>query len=107
MASRCVAIEKKYWYSASRCRTFTSPQREPPPAGTLSPTPFAFSRLFEASDILSSIQKAVFEQRAGGPFNLRDVPHPAKVLEAFRDTLAVEVPPELKVYSSSWAVFNT
>jgi hypothetical protein len=68
-----------------------------------SPTPFAFSRLFEASDILSSIHKA---EKPDGSFIFSGIPHPA-ILEKFKNALEEEIPQELKVYSGSWAIFNT
>lgn len=100
---RCIAIDKKHYPSISSYRTFTILQTNPSPPESPSPTPFAFSRLFEASDILSAIHKA---EKPDGSFILSDIPHPA-TLDSFKKTLEEEVPHELKVYSGSWAIFNT
>jgi hypothetical protein len=89
-----------------RYRSFAFLQAQTPPIEMPSPTPYAFSRLFQASEILSAIQKAVFEQIPDVSFIVDAVSALSKTIEPFQNTLTQEVPQELKVYSSSWVIFN-
>jgi hypothetical protein len=106
LSRRYISLESKYWPSMDKYRSFAFFQSHPPSIEMPSPTPYAFSRLFQASDILSAIQKAVSGEIPGGSFIIDEVPALFKIIEPFRNTLAQEVPQELKVYSSSWAIFN-
>lgn len=102
-----MAMEKEHWPSISSRRSFTFFELSLSLTNIPTVTPLAFSHLFEASNILSSIQNAVYEPKAGVLFDLAEVPHPFQVLDPFEKMLAAEVVPEFKVYSTSWAIFST